>query len=456
MNDLTNAKIIVVGLAREGISTLHFLRQLFPDKQIAVADAKIVTSLNDDVRSVIEKDAKLTIYCGKDYLSHLSEYDVIIKSAGVPLKLLPELSDQQIVTSPTQLFFDNCQGTIIGVTGTKGKSTTTSVIYEVLKKAGKKVVLCGNIGIPALDMLSQIDDQTLVVMELSSHQLQLVTKSPHIAVLQNIVPEHLDFYKDFDDYVGAKANIAAFQTPNDYFLYNAAYPIPTKIAAMSRAVAIPFNKDLGNTSCFIKDDTLIYRNDDRSEAIMSVADVGLRGAFNLQNIMPAVIIGKLQRVPNNIISQAISGFTGLEDRLELAGTVNGVDYYNDSLSTVPEATMAAMEALAPHVETMLLGGFDRGLEFAELAKKIIETNIKTLVFFPTTGERIWQAIEAIRPPTYTPEVFFVDSMQEAVRIAKQHTQSGNVCLLSPASPSFGIFKDYHDRGVQFKQAVQGS
>lgn len=454
--NLHEKSIAIVGIGREGLATLRFLRQRLPSQRLTVCDQQSLEKLPEETKSLLDADENLTYHFGSDYRNHLRAYDVIIKSAGIPLKTVLPFAQKENITSPTQLFFDACPGAIIGVTGTKGKSTTTTVIYEVLQTGKKPVVLCGNIGKAALDFLPEITKETVVVMELSSHQLQTVTKSPHVAVLQNIVPEHLDYYNNFAEYVLAKENITKFQTDKDYLLYNADYPIPYEIAHRSQAKRIPFNAELGRTCCFVRNGEIVYRYKGDEEMIMETKEVGLTGEFNIQNILPSIIIGKLYGTSNNDIKHVIVNFKGLKDRLEFVGTFDGVSYYNDSLSTVPEATIAAIEAFEPNVATLIAGGYDRGLNFENLAKKIVSSGVQTIILFPTTGQKIWNATEkelTICDRRFAIRHYIVDSMSDAVKLAKEHTPKGKVCLLSPASPSFGVFKDYHDRGEQFKKLL---
>ncbi len=454
--ELKDKKIIIVGLGREGFAAYTFLRQKFGTQQLAVADQATLDMLSTDVQSMIKNDANLDTFFNKDYLSSLKNYDVIIKTAGIPLKVIKPYIGNAIVSSPTQLFFDSCPGTIIGVTGTKGKSTTTTVIYEVIKSDYANTILCGNIGISALEQLPKINDKTLVVMELSSHQLQTLTKSPHIAVLQNITPEHLDYYDDFEDYVKAKENIASHQSPNDYFLYNANYPIPYEIAQRSKAKRFPFNADIGPNCCFIQGKDIMFRFHNNVENIMGRDEISLLGDHNIQNVLPAIIIGKLYEIPTEKIVSAIAAFKGLEDRLELVGDVNGVTYYNDSISTTPESAIAAIDALAPDVETIIVGGYDRGLDYTSLAKRIVESEIKTVILLPTTGRKIEDAIKKVpgfKLHASKIRFFNQDSMAGAVEVASEHTSKGKICLLSPAAPSFNLFKDYHERALQFKEAI---
>ena len=390
LENFANKKILILGFGREGQDTFKFLKKLFPKNKIDIADQKF----------------------DKNYLQKLNSYDIIIKSPGLPFKKIHRLNLWKITTQ-TDIFFENCPGTIIGITGTKGKSTTSYWIYQVLKNAGKKVHLIGNIGVPVLASLLKAKKYDIFVYELSSHQLYNLKKSPHIAVLLNIYPEHLDYYRNFKDYWQAKANIAKYQTKNDYLIYNAADLLVRKIAEKSKAKKIP-----------------------------------IQGKYYELNLAAAKAAAKIFKAPMP------KKFKMLPHRLEYVGKFKGIEFYNDSLSTVPETAIEALDFLGDKVQTMILGGFDRGLDFKKLAERIFVSKIKTLILFPTTGKRIWQGLKELSSCRKELSSFSVDNMREAVELAYKHTGAGKICLLSPASPSFGIFKDYAQRGDLFKKFVK--
>lgn len=456
ISQLAEQRIMILGLGREGLSTYAFLRQQLPNAPLALADRTPLDKLSADVRSVIERDANVTLLSGPEHLATLEQYDVVFKAPGI-VPSLPELIAARargtLITSNTRLFFQLCSGTIVGITGTKGKSTTTSVIHAVLAAGGGDVRLLGNIGIPPLDQLAGATADTTFVAELSSHQLLDLGHSPHIAVLQNIVPEHLDYYDSFEQYVAAKATITRHQSEHDIFLYNAGYAIPREIASTTRARTLPFSLEpLPEAGCFVEDGWLVYRGEEGSERIIKVADVPLPGRFNLQNVLPAVAIGRLRGLSAETIAGAIRAFRGLEHRLELVAEVAGVRYYNDSLATVPEAAIAALDAFAEQPVVLIAGGYDRHIDYAPLAAALHARPPRTLVLFPPTGDRMLEALAALGgslPPHVS-----VETMEEAVTAARRFAQPGDVVLLSPASASFVRFIDYRDRGNQFKVNVR--
>lgn len=448
--ELKDKKILILGVGLEGLSTLRLLKKIFPKKTVGVADKEELKNLTKEEQKLISAK-KVALHLGKNYLDCLLKYDVVIRNPAVP-PTLPQIIKAQKMgvkfTSQTILFFENCPGKIIGITGTKGKSTTTSLIYAVLKNGGLLAKLVGNIGRPALSALLAAGPNQIFVYELSSHQLADLKFSPHVAVLLNIFPEHLDYYKDFAEYVKAKQNITRFQKPSDYFIYNADLPILKKVTSETKAKIVPFSlKTPFALGCFLKNNWLIYRADEKEEKIINAKKVPLKGIFNLQNVMPAIIVGKIFGIPNEKIKEAIEKFKPLPHRLEFCGTYKGISFYDDSISTIPESAIAAIDALGESVQTLLLGGYERNQNFRQLAEKIINTpTIKNLILFPTTGKRIWKSVTG-RQINH----FFVKSMKVAVKLAYQHTDPGKIVLLSPASPSFGLFRDYRDRGRRFQR-----
>ena len=463
LSELQDQSVLILGLGEEGRSSLRYLRAAFPEKAFGVADQLPLEKLSEKTQELLRQDPRLQLHLGPGYLSSCAAYDVIVKSPGIPV-IVPEYKAAvragKIITSQTALFFDNFPGMAIGITGTKGKSTTASLIHDILKRTFPDTHLAGNIGVPALDLLPQIGPQSKVVYELSSHQLEGLRQSPHIAVLLNIVPEHLDYYESFDQYVEAKANITRFQSAQDFLVYDADHEIPRRIAASSQARKVPCSlKTPQHLGCFLTDDWLVHLRPRQGpgfkfEPTILVREVPLLGKFNLSNVAAAIAVGGILDVPTDDIAEAVRHFQPLEHRLELVGIYSGITWYNDSIATVPEAAVAALDTLT-FVETLLLGGMDRGLDFSGLAKELLESDVKTLILFPTTGARIWQAVcEQDANAASRIQHFFVESMEEAVKLAREHTSPGMICLLSPASPSFGLFRDYRERGALFKRFVQ--
>jgi UDP-N-acetylmuramoylalanine--D-glutamate ligase len=470
MNLLRERSVLILGLGVEGISTFKFLRELFPGKTIGIADKKSLEQLDLEAQALICSDPNVRLHLGSDYLSCLDSYDVIIKSPGIsmltnpPLQLAEEAG--KTITSHTALFFASCPGTIIGITGTKGKGTTSKLIYQILKVAGLDAHLVGNIGNPPLPLLKRATASSFFVYELSAQQLEQLQRSPHIAVLLNIVADHLDHFITFENYLRAKQNIACHQSERDYLIYNAAFEAPRRIASQARSQLIPYSiQEPTDRGCFLEGEQIIWRSaSGSSEPIISVAEVlsSLPGRFNLHNVLPAISVGKLLQIDTASIVAAIRSFEPLEHRFEVVGTYGGITFYNASISTVPEVTIEHMKELGQNLQTLLLGGYERGLDFSPLGLALAESQVRTVILFPDTGRRILEAIraEADRLSRNLPRSFLLDKkspeamMEEAVRLAYLHTEPGKICLHSPASPSFGIFNDFKHRGNLFKKFVK--
>jgi UDP-N-acetylmuramoylalanine--D-glutamate ligase len=458
--DLRDKSILILGLGREGGSSFNCLRALFPEKLIGLADQMEVGQLGEPLRESVRTDPHVQLHLGEKYLANLSDYEVIIKSPGIP-PTLPAIRQAvaagKFLTSQTALFLANCPATIVGVTGTKGKSTTASLIHNILLAGRRETHLVGNIGQPPLALLSVACSETIFVCELSSYQLDGLRQSPQIAVLLDIVPEHLDYHGGFANYVEAKRNITCHQSVRDCVVYDVASEIPRRLAEDSQAQRRPFSlREPLTAGCVVAGQNIVYRSPEGpQETIVSVSDIPLLGAFNLPNVLAAVTVGKLLGITTDAIADGIRHFHPLAHRLECIGTYQGITFYDAAIATVPQTTQAHLAALGPRVQTVLLGGYDRSLDFTELGACLVTGQVRTLILFPTTGRRIWEAVcQQQRAASALPQAFFVQDMAEAVRLAYLHTEPGQICLLSPASPSFGLFRDYQERGESFKFHVR--
>ena len=427
LQELKNKKILIVGRGIEGNGAYKYLRKHLPDAVIDIVD---------------QKD-------GESYLDEQTKYDIAVKSPGVKKELI-----KIPYTTSTNIFMGNQKGKVIGITGTKGKSTTATLIYKMLKEEGINAYLGGNIGQSPLEFLNNLSEQSWTVLEMSSFQLQDLKISPHIAVLLMVGEEHLDYHKTQEAYVDAKRNILRFQTSTDFAIINKDYPASheSDIHTLAKIFNVSREREPGN-GCFVKDESVWMSKDGNPEKIIDIDKVKLLGRHNLENVCAAIMAATLAGVSKKNIVKVLSEFSGLEHRLEFVSEKNGIRFYNDSLATIPQAAIEAMEAL-PETETLIAGGHDRGLDYSPLAKYLTNGQIKTLILFPPSGSRIWEEICKVVPESNRPEKFDVKTMEQAVRIAYAETLPGKICLLSPASASFGTFKDYKDRGEQFKREVQ--
>ena len=468
LDDLRRRSVVIAGFGVEGRDVFRFLRGRFPDKELAIAEERPLEALEAEGRALLERDPHVRLHLGPDHLSHLGHYEVAFRSPGVPLRgrALQEARGRGTeVTSQTALFLALCRQRVIGVTGTKGKSTTSALIHTILTAHAREVHLVGNIG-PGLGGLSPLlaldraGDQAIFVYELSSFQLEGLERSPDIAVLLDVVPEHLDHHGAFEAYLDAKANVTRHQQARDWLVYDALSPTASAIAARSPAQLMPCRVDGPvERGCFVEGGyKIVFAAAFGREDVVEVAEVTqvLPGRFNLRNVLPAVAVARILSLDNDVVLRGLRTFVPLRDRFENVGTFRGITFYNAAIATVPEATIAHLAALAPRVATVILGGVDRGVEYEALARRLLDDRVATLILFPETGARVWEAVskEAAARSRPTPRRVDVTEMEAAVREAYVLTPSGGICLHSPAAPSRGgLFKDYAERGAQFRDWV---
>lgn len=390
---------LILGYGKEGHATEKFLAERYPEVLIGTSD---------------KED-------GEEYLQKQEAYDIVIKTPVIPKELV-----SSHYTTATNLFFAEVPtDQIIGVTGSKGKSTTSKLIYEMLEKGGKKVRLVGNIGVPALQEIldTPTTEGELFVFELSSYQLEDLDVSPHVAVVTSLFPEHLDHHGSLDAYYEAKRNIIKYQEADDTF-----------VSAPGFAVLDAWADEAIGTVLF-------------PEAIpFGIHNASLKGEHNHSNVKLAYTVAKMFGVSDESCMAVVDGFVGLPHRLEPAGTFKGIAFFDDSISTTPESAIAGILALG-NVDTIILGGVDRGYDFTELEKELREQGVRNIVLFPESGEHMLASEDGFT-------TLHTASMDEAVQFAYAHTQEGKACLLSPSAPSYNLFTNFEERGDVFKAAVE--
>lgn len=449
LQQIDKKKIIILGFGKEGISSYRFIRKHFPDMPLVIADGN--ANLNTDEI----QDPNVRFIKGKGYDRNLNEYDLIFKTPGVNFNKLGYLVDTARITSQTNLFLEAFHRQIIGVTGTKGKSTTASLIYHLLKSAGRDTLLAGNIGVPFFDIIDNINPATAVVAELSAHQLEFVHCSPDTAVLLNLFQEHLDHFISFNDYQLTKMNITKFQSYENFLVYNGDdehIPELMKRFEYNRTRCIfGARKYNGLTACCTNG---IIRFSD-SGTLLDEYDLceyhNLPGTHNCYNIMAAIAVCRHEGLNHDEIMAGLQTFRGLPNRIEFVGTFNGIRFYNDSISTIPEATIAAVETLRK-VDTLILGGFDRGIDYQKLILFLHQNPIAHIVFTGPAGRRIFKEWEAQFP---VPGDYIIeDDFRKIIDYAFEKTAQNKIVLLSPAAASYNQFKNFEERGRIFKQYIQ--
>lgn len=402
IEDLKDKKILILGFGMEGKATWAFLKKYFPNQNIGVAD---------------KKD-------GSDYLDKQKNYDLVVKSPGIPKRFVT-----RPYTTATNIFFANVRGKTIGVTGSKGKSTTASLIYAILKQAGLKAHLVGNIGNPMLSSLLKSNGKNDIwVLELSSFQLDDIKYSPHISVIINLFKGHTDYHGTVGEYFFAKKNIVAQARSNDYFIYNPDFQELVQLVKVTKAKAIPFIDKLP----------------------FDEKNIPLLGKHNRDNVRSAVTVANIFAIPKQKIITAVKNFKSLPHRLELVGTFKNITFYDDAIATIPQATVKAIETLK-NIGTILLGGQDRDYDYSELADTLIAYNISNVVLFPDSGEKILKVLKS--KTEKLPLIFTTKSMEEAVKFAYKQTPKGTICLLSSAAPSFSLWRNFEEKGNLFQKYV---
>lgn len=430
--------VLILGYGMEGRSTLNFLKKHFDMLNIGIADR------NEKLKLPEDRDQKIDYYLGKAYLDALEKYDVIFKSPGIHLNNDQWKNDKKTLLTQTGIFLEKYRDQVIGITGTKGKSTTASLIHHILKTGGKPSVLVGNIGLPPFDAAEKIDNDTTVVFELSAHQLEHTTVSPHIAVLLNIFPEHLDHFNSFETYANSKLNIIRFQHNNDYFILNTnQQEIKPLLNIMGiKSGKISLDEDSGS------EPSNMFKN------IRLSADLSgtrLTGAHNIQNMRAAALAVKLAGIDDQTIEKAIKSFIPLEHRLELVGTFGGITFYNDSISTIPESTIEAVKTIR-NVDTIILGGYDRGIDYGKLIVFLKKSRIINIIFTGPAGRRMMREFSSVKASGQS--IFEANNFLDVFRVVRRYTKNGGVCLLSPAASSYDSFKNFEERGQIFKKLAR--
>ncbi len=441
--------IAILGFGVEGKAMLEWLKKHnYPNLTVCDRNVEIEAEMPEGV----------SVRLGEKYLENLSDFDTVIRSPGIRF-LEPHIQlaiTQGVkIISTTAMFFDVCPCPIIGVTGTKGKGTTSTLIYEMLKKNGEDVYLGGNIGNPPVSFLDDLKGDSLVILELSSFQLQDLKKSPRYAVLLNTTEDHLDYHADIDEYMRAKESLLAHQRKESVAVLNKDYPYVKYYAPLVKGhLKWVSRKEEVENGGFVKEDRIFYARDGEIEKIANVSEVALIGSHNLENVMPALVIAKELGVSSEDIREVIKSFRGLPHRLEFSGEANGVKYYNDSYSTTPETSMAAVDSF-DEPTVLIAGGYDKGLDYHEWAKKILtKESLRVVILVGDTADKMEKCLgEAKKIAEATPtEIVRCKNLTEAVTEASR--KDCKVVVMSPASSSFDLYKNYKERGEKFKELVK--
>ena len=434
-------RILLLGYGREGQSTWNVLRRLGTYKVLDIADLKAPAAVPED---------GTVWHTGPDYQKCMDDYDVVFKSPGIVLER-PENEYRCSILSQTEVFFQCFRDQIIGITGTKGKSTVTTLLYHLLKQAGMDALLVGNIGIPALDHMEEVKPDTRIVFELSCHQLEYMTVSPHIGILVNIHEEHLDHYGTMEKYVEAKHHIFKNQRPDDILICNVQC-LPeegTCPSGLIRAGMDGSGKELDVVQ--EQDGTWIHFRG--RKFCIPTDEIKLLGQHNYFDIGVAYGVCSILGMDDQVFARGLKTYEPLPHRLQYIGEREGVKYYDDSISTICDTTIQALKTLND-TDTVLIGGMDRGIDYGELIEYLSECEVPHIILMEATGKRIYQEIYKYYPEFKNrARLILAEHLEDGVKRARQITRPGTSCVLSPAAASYGIFRNFEERGEIFSRLV---
>ena len=457
IESFSGKKITVMGLGLfgGGVGAVKYLAS--QGANVTVTDLKSAEELSASLKLLENLPVKfrLSQHNEEDFIN----VDMLVVSPAVPndSKFMQLAFENNIrIDSELSIFFKLCPAPVIGITGSNGKSTTTSLLGEMLKGAGIKTWVGGNIGISLLENLEEIGADDIVVLEISSFQLEYLARikmSPHISIVTNIAPNHLDRHKTMENYIDAKKVIINYQQEDDYAIMNYDDPTLKKWEGESKGRHLWFSaaSELEH-GAFLKNNKLIINHDSNRTVIPCSAQINIKGIHNWQNIMAASYAATLMHADVEPIKNAITGFAGLEHRLEYVHTLNEVQYYNDSKATTPEAATAGIKAF-DNPTILIAGGYDKQVSLHKFALECVR-NTKCVLLIGDTAKTLQKLIHDIKGEKIKPEVYLASSLDESVKKASEIAEPGDIVLLSPACASFGIFANYEERGKKFKKIVR--
>ena len=447
-----NKKIAIIGLGVSNIPLLDYFYNL--KAKVTVFDNREKQMIPEEIMKKISKYSFNYVF-GKDNLSKLVGFDIIFRSPSC-MPNIPELqkavSEGAMLTSEIEMLMELCPGTIIGVTGSDGKTTTTSLIYEILKQNGYKCYLGGNIGYPLFTKLDEMMPEDIIILELSSFQLMNMKISPKISVITNISPNHLNIHSSYEEYIDAKKNIFRFQDEDGIVVLNYDNKITRECSKEAKGKVIFFSSKEKISDGFIVDGNIIKESVEAIRRhILDVNDIKLRGVHNYENVCAALAATKTL-VDYDLSAKTIENFNGVQHRLELVRVLNGVKWYNDSIGTSPTRTIAGLKSFKEDI-ILIAGGYDKHLDYTSIAKPILE-KVKSLILVGQTSGKIFEAVkEESEKQNKKIDTYICETLEETIKIANKVAKKGQIVLFSPASASFDMFKNFEERGDKFKEIV---
>lgn len=449
---INGKKVAIIGLGVSNIPLLEYLYNL--DCSVSVFDKREVEKLDANAVKNIH-DYNFKLYTGKDSLKELVNFAVIFRSPSCrpdTPEVVEEVKRGAVLTSEIEMLMQTCPGTIIGITGSDGKTTTTNLIYYILKEKGYNCYLGGNVGIPLFTKVREMTPDDIVVLELSSFQLMDMQVSPHISVITNISPNHLDIHKSYEEYIEAKKNIFKYQTEKDILVINYDNEITKKFAPEAKGKVIYFSRKEKLDDGIICDNGIVKICENKLRRhILNIKDILLRGEHNHENICAAIAATKTLVEPE-IQAEAIRKFKGVEHRLEFVRELNGVKWYNDSIGTSPSRTIAGLKSFDEKI-VLIAGGYDKHLDYTPIAKPIVE-NVSKLILMGATAKKIEEAVSnELKEQHKEMDIYYCDTLKETIDKAYEIATPDEIVLFSPASASFDMFKNFEERGNLFKKLV---
>jgi len=444
--NLSNQRVLVVGLGKSGVASALFLKAR--GARVTVSDSKPPDELQEAIPTLL--DAGIVVETGGHGERTFQGQDLIVVSPGVPVDAPPLVQARALgekVIGEIELAGQFFPGRIVAITGSNGKTTTTTLAGEVILAGGFPAVVGGNIGTPAISLVEGTGPDTIAVLEVSSFQLETIeTFRPRIAVVLNITPDHLDRHRTFDAYTDAKARIFENQRAEDFAVLNADDPTCVKLATRTRAQVYGFSrKKEVQKGAYVQGGRLLFRDAEGQKEIMLVSEIPLKGAHNVENVLAAVCVGALSGVEAGRIREAVRTFRAVEHRLEHVATIRGVEYYNDSKATNVDATIKALESFPANIH-LILGGKDKGSDYTVL-NELLRQRAKRVYTIGTAAAKIESQIQG------TVEIVHAETLENALKRASDAAQPGDIVLLAPACASFDQFRNYEHRGKVFKDAV---
>ena len=450
-NSIVGKKIAFCGLGKSNLPLIKMFSQ--KGAIVTACDSKNEDQLSETIKEL--RPYNVRFHLGKNYLENL-DFDIIFRSPGLKFfspELIQARSKGYIVTSEMELFFDLCPCKIVGVTGSDGKTTTTTIISEILKQDGKTVHLGGNIGTPLLPQIENIGENDIAVVELSSFQLISMRRSPDVAVVTNVSPNHLDVHNDMTEYIEAKKNIILHQNAFSRAVLNMDNEITKQFGDSVRGQTFFFSsKSKCDSGAYLCDNTIYFSKNGVSEPILNVDGIRILGKHNVENYM-AAICAVFEDVSVDSIKKVAKNFSGVEHRTEFVREVDHVKYYNDSIASSPTRTICGTLSLFPQKIILISGGYDKKIPFDTLGSVIAE-KVKILILLGQTANKIRDAV--INSSKFSPEsikIVFAKDMQEAVNIARENAVLGDIVSLSPACASFDLYENFMERGWHFKDLI---